>query len=287
MRAIPSFLHIGTSKAGSTWIYKMLNEHPEISMAPGKGLYFFCGHYERGWDWYRAQFTPSDDKLVGECSHTYMASEAACRRIATDLPDAKLIACVRDPVERAFSDYLDGVKNGGFAGTFEEALDQVPELIDIGRYGSQLERYLDHFPRRNIHVALFDELASSPAAFASKIQAFLGVTPRELSPSLRQDKLMPAGMPRSKRFAHVAKQVSKLAKRAGLKKVTGRAKTSVLFRNLLYRQYTPETRPKMQLETRRHLRQLFALEIRKMDRLLGTAFCHAWRYAEEDSPCPV
>lgn len=288
MNALPNFLHIGTSKAGSTWIFKMLSSHPDIFMAAGKGLYFFCGHYDRGLAWYSAQFTPTrQQRLVGESSHTYMASAAACKRIANDLPQAKLIACVREPAERAFSDYLDGIKNGGFTGSFEEVLEHEPEIVDIGRYGSQIQRYLDYFPRQQLHVAPFDDLVSRPAEFAAKIQSFLGIEPGELSTSLQQNKVMPAGTPRSKPLARMTKRLSKAAKRAGFKRLIGRAKTSVTLRNLLYRQYTPETRPKMRPETRLRLRELFAPEVEQMDRLLATDFGRAWRYVEEDSRCPV
>lgn len=286
MNALPNFLHIGTSKAGSTWIFKMLSSHPKIFMADGKGLYFFCGHYDRGLEWYSAQFKPTGQhRMVGESSHTYMASAVAYKRIAKDLPEAKLIACVRDPVERAFSDYLDGLKNGGFTGTFEEVIEQDPEIVDIGRYGSQIQRYLDHFPRQQLHVALFDDLACRPTEFAAKIQTFLGVEPCELSASLQQNKVMPAGTPRLKPLARMTKRLSKAAKRAGLKRLTGRAKTSVMLRNLLYRPYTPETRPKMRPDTRLRLRELFAPEVDKMDRLLATNFGQAWRYTTEDHRC--
>ncbi|WP_164100507.1 sulfotransferase domain-containing protein [Candidatus Laterigemmans baculatus] len=284
----PNFLYIGTSKAGSTWIFKLLQDHPEIYTAPGKGTYYFCAHYDRGWDWYQSQFAPSRQHLaVGEISHTYMASSPACRRIAQDLPEVKLIACVRDPVERAFSDYLDGVKNGRFAGSFEDELERVPELIDIGRYGTQLQRYLNHFPREQIHVALFDDLATQPVEFSQKIYAFLEVQPRPIAAGLQNNKLMPAGVPRSKRMAQMAKRVSKLAKRAGVKKIVGRVKTSAWIRNLLYRQYTPETKPKMRPETRQRLRELFAPEVARLDHLLGTQCARTWNYEKDSISCRV
>lgn len=288
MSALPNFLYIGTSKAGSTWIFKTLNEHPRIYTAPGKGTYFFCGHFDRGWDWYGAQFEPTaQHRMIGEISHTYMASDAACQRIATHLPNVKLIACVREPVERAFSDYLDGIKNGSLMGSFEEELERVPELIEIGRYGTQIQRYLEHFPRQQMHVALFDELASQPAEFTRKLHAFLDVEPWPIAPALQKNKLMPAGVPRSKRLARAAKLISRFAKRAGVKKAVGRAKTSTWLRNLLYRPYTAETRPTMRPETRQRLREIYAPEVSQMDRLLGTSYGQIWNYQEGRVACRV
>jgi len=63
---LPNFLYIGTSKAGSTWIYDVLNRHPDIYMAPGKGLYFFSRHYERGLEWYASHFLgAASERIIG------------------------------------------------------------------------------------------------------------------------------------------------------------------------------------------------------------------------------
>ena len=113
MSRVPNVLYIGTSKAGSTWIYDVLNHHPDIYMAPGKGLYFFSTNYERGLDWYRSQFAgAAGEQILGEVSHGYLYEEEACERIAAMNPEIKIMVCLREPADRAFSEYLDGVKNG-------------------------------------------------------------------------------------------------------------------------------------------------------------------------------
>ena len=78
----PNFFYIGTSKAGSTWIYGLLARHPRVYMAPGKGLYFFDEHYDRGFEWHLSHFKAPDDKCVGEVAHGYRYSSLACQRIA-------------------------------------------------------------------------------------------------------------------------------------------------------------------------------------------------------------
>src|SRR5437763_13600017 len=101
MSKTPNFLYIGTSKAGSTWIFKVLSWHPEIYMYPGKNLGYFSTRYDKGWDWYLKNFDPEPQhKLVGEVSHSYLVSEEAAARVHKHLPDAKLMVCLREPVQR-------------------------------------------------------------------------------------------------------------------------------------------------------------------------------------------
>jgi hypothetical protein len=278
MGSLPNFLYIGTSKAGSTWIYDVLARHPDVYMAPGKGLYFFSTHYERGLDWYRAQFEgATGQRGVGEVSHTYLYCEAACERIAAALPDVKLLVSLREPVDRAFSDYLDAVKNGKIAGGFEAAIEREPAFLEISRYATYLLPYLRRFGRERIHVGLFEELGRDPQEFARAIFRFLGVAEIELAPRQRE-RMMPAGRPRSPGLAQLAKRASHAARALGLRGLRGRAKRSRAVRNLLYRPYAREERPSPRPETRERLWESFRGEVRALDALLGTSFAARWGY---------
>ena len=145
---LPNFLYIGTSKAGSTWLYSVLDHHPDIYMAPGKSLYFFCHHYGRGWNWYQSHFElASGERIRGEVSHSYLYSPEAVERIAHLESDVRLMVCLREPVDRAFSDYLDGVKNGQIQGSFAEGLEQVDGLLERGRYAKYLAPYVQQGAR--------------------------------------------------------------------------------------------------------------------------------------------
>ena len=281
MSDIPNFLYIGTSKAGSTWIFKVLSWHPQISMYSGKNLGFFSSHFDRGWDWYRSNFHQEPHhRIVGEVSHSYLASEEACDRIHHLLPNVRLMVCVREPVQRIFSDYLDGIKNGKLHGSFEEEILRTPSLIAKSRYGTHLERYLKRFDREQIHIACFDELVSAPRLYATRIFEFLGVDPLEIPASLEQ-KLLPAGTPRSRSIAMSAKKLSKMAGRIGLSGLRGKVKTSPTVRNLIYRPYADEARPTMAPATQARLRNLMADEVRRLDGAAGTDFCRLWNYSQD------
>ena len=185
---------------------------------------FFSTRFENGWDWYVANFDPSPEhKAVGEISHSYLVSPEAPAQIRAHLPNVKMIACLRDPVQRTFSDYLDRVKNGKMDGTFEEELERDPALINRSRYGTQLARYLELFDRAQFHIVSFDELVATPADFTAGMFEFLGVDVLPL-PDKLQRKVLPAGTPRSATVAKGAKALSALARRTGLNWLRGKVK---------------------------------------------------------------
>jgi len=275
---IPTFLYIGTSKAGSTWLYDVLNQHPDVYMAPGKGLYFFSSHYERGIDWYLSHFSGArGERALGEISHNYMYTPEACERIAALNPEMQILVCLRDPAERAFSEHLDRVKNGRTDCSFEIDLKREPQLVERGRYARYLAPYVARFGRERLHAAVFKQLAANPEAFAQSIFAFLGVRPVPLSPVQRK-RMQPAGEPRSRPVAHLAKRASYAVRALGLRRLHGGLKTSRLARALLYRPYASGERPTMSPDSRQRLRAVFRPEVEELDELLGTRFLKHWGY---------
>ncbi len=129
----PNFLYVGTSKAGSTWLFNALALHPDVYLASNKGLYYFDQHFDRGQTWYLDQFAAVNGATAaGEISHSYLSSPEAAPRIADLNAAMRLLVCLREPVDRAFSDYLDLLKNGQFEGSFEAALEAYPRLVQRG-----------------------------------------------------------------------------------------------------------------------------------------------------------
>jgi hypothetical protein len=273
----PNFLYIGTSKAGSTWLFNVLALHPEVYLASNKGLYYFDQHFDVGRDRYLAHFKAADDlPAAGEISHSYLSSPEAPRRIADLNPRMRLLVCLREPVDRAFSDYLDLRKNGQFDGSFSEALERYPRLVDRGRYATHLERYLEFFPREQLHIGLFDSLKADPQAYADDVFDFLGVSRLTLAPAALKTR-MPAGTPRNARVAAAFKSASQLVKRAGLRRLRSWVKRSVTVRELLYRPYADD-RPTMDPVVAASLRAIFAAEVMRLDGLLDERVAGLWGY---------
>jgi hypothetical protein len=273
---VPDFLYIGTSKAGSTWLFNALAVSPEVWLASNKGLYFFDAHYERGLDWYRQQFRDADGRAVGEFSHSYLSSPEAPARIAEYSSSMRLLVCLREPVDRAFSDYLDLVKNNGFPGSFSDAVEQYPRLLDRGRYATHLSRYLEHFPMSQIHVGLFDDLKTGAQAYADEVYDFLGLDRVELSAGDLRAR-MPAGRPRNTTLVAAAKRASRAAASVGLRRWRSRIKRSTVVRSALYRQYRDD-KPRLDPAVAAELRTTFAAEVARLDELLGRSVSQVWGY---------
>ena len=280
--SIPNFLYVGTSKSGSTWLLNALAVHPDVYLAPSKGLYYFDQHFSKGAQWYASNFAgAAGETAVGEISHSYLSSEHAAERIADLNPAMRILACLREPADRAFSDYLDLVKNGQHDGSFETALERFPRLIDRGRYAAHLTRYFDRFPREQMHVSLYDDLSADAQAYADTIFNFLEIAPFELPRSALQRR-MPAGVPRSTLAASATKKASRLVLRLGLRRLRSTVKRSAAVRQTLYRPYKDD-KPTMAVETAAHLRSVFAPDVRELDVLLGQDISRRWGY-HSDTP---
>lgn len=280
---VPTFAYIGTSKAGSTWLFNALAGHPDVFLASNKGLYYFDQHFDEGPQWYLDHFRAAGDKVAaGEISHSYLSSPEAAARIAEFSPEMRLLVCLREPVDRAFSDYLDLVKNAQYDGPFSAALERFPRLLDRGRYATHLQRYLDLFPRPQLHVSLFDDLRADAQAYADEVFGFLGARRLELPPADLKSR-MPAGRPRSAAVAGAAKSVSRLAKRTGLRRLRSRVKRSVLVRQALYRPYKDD-RPTIDPALAAELRSGFADEVLRLDSMLGRAVSDLWGYSSTPQP---
>ncbi len=137
LRPLPDFLILGAQKAGTTALYEYLRRHPGITGPRWKEVSYFDRHYARGRAWYRGNFPVRDGGLVGEASPSYLFHPLAPERAAALVPGARLIAILRDPVERAYSHYQHELSFGREPLSFEEALER-----EEARMAGELERML-------------------------------------------------------------------------------------------------------------------------------------------------
>lgn len=187
-KASPDFIGIGSMRCGTTWLTDMLRSHPDIFIpAHFKELHFFDRYFDRGLDWYTANFSSKKpNQIAGEFTPNYLMDKQVMNLVSQTCPDAKLIVSIRNPVERAFSHY-NLLKNGGnISDSFYDALfDDRYALRDAGLYGDQLQNCLKLFPKENIHIIIFNDILQSPEVVMSELFEFLGVDkdhiPTELS----------------------------------------------------------------------------------------------------------
>lgn len=186
--SLPSFIGIGAQKCASTWIYDILRDHPQVRLSECKELDFFSYHYDRGYQWYERQFAgPDDADVVGEVSPSYFHEPAVPQRLKTYLPQAKVVVSLRDPVERALSHHRHAVRVGDIVGddlSFESALASNPMYLEQGCYATHLKRWFDNYPKEQILILLYEDIANDPVETAHRIYRFLGVNSEHRSASL-------------------------------------------------------------------------------------------------------
>lgn len=204
-RVLPDFLIIGAQKAGTTSLFAYLLEHPQMVAPFKKEVRFFGQNYENGINWYRAHF-PLKFKmkagfLTGEASPFMLVSPQAPSQLAQWIPQAKLIALLRDPVARAFSHFKMNVRSGRETHDFEQAIAVEDERVanggldtfgylTKGKYVDHLEHWFQHVSRTNILVLKSEDLFSNPASVHAQVLKFLGLPDQKLNqyPAYNLDK---------------------------------------------------------------------------------------------------
>jgi hypothetical protein len=211
---LPQFLILGAQRSGTTMLYKWITQHPQILPGAEKEIHFFDRNFLNGVSWYRLHFPTrrklGSDRITGEATPYYLFHPRAPERIRRALPNVKMIALLRNPVERAVSHYFREVNLGHEDRPIEEALlleesRLQPELEKMqkdesyfsevhhrksyktrGLYAEQLKRYFDLFERRQLLVLSSEEYFADPAKALHVIFSFLeinaGFLPHKLAP---------------------------------------------------------------------------------------------------------
>ena len=203
LRTRPDFVVIGAMKCGTSTLFERIRQHPQIVPSHRKEVHFFDRHYEAGERWYRAQFPYTwnvpQGAISGEASPFYLLCPPIAERIHAFNPNMRLIALLRDPVERAISHYFHALRSGKETLPIMDALDAEEvrtadawqralqghcsydrELIWFsyqrrGLYLEQLQRYWQVFDREQLYIDSSDGLFDDPAACLADIFGFLGV----------------------------------------------------------------------------------------------------------------
>jgi hypothetical protein len=213
-RALPDFIIVGAMKSGTSTLFSYLRQHPQIIGSHKKEVHFFDRHYPEGSHWYRAHFPYSynvrQGSITGEASPFYLLCPPIPERINALIPDVRLIALLRNPVDRAISHYFHSTRSGKETLPIMKALEAEeartqdawnralqgdcaydPHLTwfsyqQRGLYLEQLQRYWKVFNRENIYIESTDNLLNKPEATLADIFSFLGVMPGFRVPNTRK-----------------------------------------------------------------------------------------------------
>jgi len=195
---IEYFFIAGAQRCGTTYLYHLLEQHPEIDMArpvaPEPKFFLIDNLYVKGLDYYKKKFfaDATGARVRGEKSTSYIEHEKTAERIAKSFPSARVLFVLRDPILRAISNYRFSVQNGYETLGIEEAFrqesrrraDYDPAKVSVspfsylqrGKYIDYLEPYVSHFPADRVKIVLYEELISSPENLRD-IYRFLRVDP--------------------------------------------------------------------------------------------------------------
>lgn len=177
---LPDFVIIGTTKGATTWIVDQLLAQPNVFI-PTSALHYFSRHYDQGSDWYLEHFrdVAPEIEFVGEKSASYLPHQEAPRRLQAMLPRARLIAQLRNPIERAYSDYCMHFRRDQADGDIDRYLDPdrtpIPRLLHDGLYYRHLCTYLDLFDAEQIKVTIYDDVERTPEPLLRGILDHIGI----------------------------------------------------------------------------------------------------------------
>jgi hypothetical protein len=216
------FIVIGAAKSATTTLYELVKNHPEISIPTSKEVPFFSDDrvFNKGLQWYidtyfrnatkgqrRGTITPQ--YMIGE---GVVTSDEVAERIHNTLPNVKLVAVVRHPIQRAFSHYRMLKKRGYETRTFEQAAEdnlkgrtKIPNYdepdsnyIGCSEYGRILKRYYDLFPKKNILIITTDELRENPSAVIEHFFSFINIDTSYTPPDITVRSRKGGSKPRTK-----------------------------------------------------------------------------------------
>ena len=223
---LPNFLIIGAAKAGTTALHAYLQQHPQIYMTPTKETNFFAFAGEEidfqgpgdealkdfsitDWETYQAQFAQvTIEKAIGEACPSYLYYPQAATRIKQYLPDARLIVILRNPITRAYANFLHIVRDDrethrDFALALQDEPNRIANnwewfwhYIQVGFYGKQLQHYYQIFASSQIQVYLYEDLKENAITTLQDIFFWLEVDDTFIPDiALRPNK---SGMPKNK-----------------------------------------------------------------------------------------
>ncbi|MGF1697559.1 sulfotransferase domain-containing protein [Vibrio lamellibrachiae] len=195
-----NFFHIGPQKTATTWLYNCLKEHPEVSVASRDAIQFFDINYHLGEDWFESKF-PETTGIKVETSPSYIRSRLSLERIKHYNNDAKIIFCIRNPVERMLSHFWHEKKKNSFSYELQDVFnnyDLFSSWIEPSFYAQKYELLIDIFGKENILVQVYDDLVKSPEDYIKDTYEFLGVIDSSFSPQLLNRKVNQATVKKSK-----------------------------------------------------------------------------------------
>ncbi|WP_055682158.1 sulfotransferase family protein [Jannaschia rubra] len=306
---LPDFIIGGAPKCGTTSLHFILGQHPDIGLPDNEIAFFdaddpivhpdflFVEDGRLEWfdvretapqslEWYASRFAPfRDAQAVGEDSTTYLFSAAAPERIHSLLPEVKMIFLLRDPVQRAYSQYWHLIRTARLACSFEEALTEHSSIILGSTYAPHLRRYLASFGRDQVKVQVFEDFTRDKQGSIDDVTDYLGVPRMTLSDA--QTWFNRSTYPQKPRLHRMANRIGRrivagryrnhMGKRSGLRQKIGNKLEYNWFHRVNPRLLTAVRPPPMRADTAAYLTQHLSARNAGLSDLLGRNLSRVWK----------
>jgi len=283
------FIGIGAMKSGTTWLANCLRAHPEICLSEPKGVRYFNLHqnyftqntpsfnsnHTKPLSWYLNHFKhcPANE-IKGECTSHYFYDERAPSRIKSSFPHIKLILCLRNPIDRAYSHYWMHRSASQLDIPFEDAIIMEKMYVDMGFYSKQLKRYHKCFTRDQILILLFDDIVNHPEEEITKVLQFLNVSTHIKADVLKNSYANPAKQFKVKAIENILYSTSRLLIDLKLSYVIHMFRKIGIYHLITKLNTAPFKYPVMNNNTREYLGNMFKDEVKELGTLVNRDLSH-------------
>jgi len=281
------FIGLGTGKAGSTWIADMLSKHPDICMSNPKEIHYFNTNHPSfkkyknpnknfSISWFNNHFSHcSSYQLIGEFSTGYLHDPDAAQNIYSHFPNAKLIVCLRNPIDRAYSQYWMQYNyfKDELNTSFEEAIANEPCYLERGLYYQHLQRFLQYFNQSQLHIVFIEDIHKHPQYVLNHLYDFLDIRsdyiPNEIFEKSNSTQAM-----KFKFIVDLMRNTSNLLLKYRLGWVLYGLKKIGIKHLLKEINSTSYSYPPMNQDTRIKLQQYYKKDIYNLEKLLNKDLSH-------------
>lgn len=273
---LPSFLGIGAQKSGTTFLYEMIRKHPDICTARyRKEVHFFDRYYDRGEAWYRSLFAHCGTRCRGEFTPAYLFHRDCPARIHALIPDVRLIAILRNPIDRCYSQYKFTIREANYTGSFSDFIRDRSDAVQRGLYYEQIMRYLRYFPRQNLLILLYENLIDFPNESVAQVLDFLGLDPG-FAPQTRNMNTNPSEAPRLPSAYAAAKRAASFLRDQDLYWIIETAKATGLRQLFFARRQQRAIFSNPTEDDQSFLKEYYAKDVLQLSGLLGTDMQEHW-----------
>jgi len=317
---LPDFIIGGAMKCGTSTLHYILNQHPNIFIPTEEIGFFDIDHLlehpdfvffdpyhdewiaqlmeddpPKMWNWYSSKFQGYENCVIGEDSTTYMVSGIAAERIAIQNKNVRLIFLLRNPTDRAYSQYFHMLRTGRAVYNFENSIRYEPySILNRSLYKAQLEKYYELIPKERIKVVLFEDLANDKVNTIRSICNFLNVDFHVFDPSLMQAHSNKAMLPKYQRLQLLRNRYLRFLgnlnyggslpnKPKNIQKRITYLSRMINRLNGYLNPLTEKEMPAMKASTRKFLDQYFVRELDGLDELIGQDALTRWFSSTRES----